>query len=75
MQSKRTDRSRRAIGAIVGTELGAATGLFVVGGRPAAPLLVTALGALLGALAVTPALKLRDRLFRRWLRDSLRAAG
>jgi CBS-domain-containing membrane protein len=75
MQAGRTERSRRAIGAIIGTELGAATGLFVVGGRPAAPLLVTLLGALLGAVAVTPALRLRERLFRRWLRNSLRATG
>ena len=72
MRTGRSEVSRRAIGAIVGTEVGAATGLFAVGGRPAAPLLVAALGALLGALAVTPALALRDRLFRRWLRRNLR---
>ena len=66
---------RRAVGAIIGTEVGAATGLFAFGGRPLLPLLVTALGALSGALAVTPALRLRERLFRRWLRKNLRHAG
>ena len=75
MQSGRTEASRRVIGAIIGTELGAATGLFVLGGRPMAPLLVTLFGALAGALSVRPALRLRDRVFRRWLRRSLRAAG
>jgi hypothetical protein len=66
---------RRAIGAIIGTEVGAATGLFAFGGRPMLPLLVTALGAGAGALAVTPAMRVRERLFRRWLRSSLRAPG
>ena len=75
MHAKRSERSRRIIGAIIGTELGAAGGLFVLGGRPMAPLLVTVFGALAGALSVRPALRLRDRVFRRWLRRSLRAAG
>jgi hypothetical protein len=68
-------RKRRAIGAILGVEVGAATGLLVFGGIPLAPLLSTAVGAVVGALSVTPALRLRDYVFRRWLRKSLRAAG
>jgi outer membrane lipoprotein SlyB len=68
-------KKRRAVGAILGTEVGAATGLLVFGGTPLVPLLVTAIGAIAGALAVTPALRLRDLVFRRWLRKSLRAAG
>jgi uncharacterized membrane protein len=68
-------KKRRAIGAVVGTEVGAATGLLVFGGIPLAPLLATAIGAIAGALAVTPVLRLRDFVFRRWLRKSLRAAG
>jgi CBS-domain-containing membrane protein len=63
---------RRAIGAIIGTEVGAATGLFVFGGRPLLPLLVTAIGAAAGAMSVTPALRIREWTFRRWLRKSLR---
>jgi hypothetical protein len=66
---------RRLIGAIIGTEVGAATGLFAFGGTLLMPLLVTALGAVLGALSVTPALRLRERVFRRWLRKSLRAGA
>ena len=66
---------RRLIGAIIGTEVGAAAGLFVFGGVPMVPLLVTAVGALFGALAVTPALRLRELVFRRWLRKSLRAGA
>jgi len=66
---------RRAIGAIIGTELGAATGLFAFGGTPLLPLLVTALGAAAGALSVTPALRVRELVFRRWLRKSLRAGA
>jgi len=65
---------RRAIGAIIGTEVGAATGLFVFGGRPLLPLLVTAIGAATGAMSVTPALRVREWVFRRWLRKSLREA-
>lgn len=75
MHSARSERSRRIIGAIIGTELGAATGLLLVGGQPMAPLLVTLFGALAGAMSVGPALRLRDRMFRRWLRRSLRAAS
>jgi hypothetical protein len=65
---------RRAIGAIIGTEVGAATGLFVFGGKPLLPLLITAIGAGMGALSVTPARRVRDWVFRRWLRKSLREA-
>jgi len=66
---------RRLIGAIIGTEIGAATGLLVFGGTPLVPLLVTAIGALFGGLLVTPAVWLRERFFRRWLRKSLRAGA
>ena len=66
---------RRLIGAIIGTEVGAAAGLFVFGGTPLVPLLVTAIGALVGAISVTPALRLRELVFRRWLRKSLRAGA
>jgi hypothetical protein len=75
VSERRQSHKRRAVGAIIGTEVGAATGLFAFGGRPLLPLAVTALGALAGALAVTPTLRLRERLFRRWLRKNLRAAG
>ena len=63
---------RRAVGAIIGTEVGAATGILAFGGRPLLPLLITALGAGAGALSVTPVLRVRERVFRRWLRKSLR---
>jgi CBS-domain-containing membrane protein len=68
-------RKRRAIGAIIGTEVGAATGIFAFGARPLLPLLITVLGAGAGALLVTPVLRLREWVFRRWLRKSLRAPG
>ena len=68
-------RKRRAIGAIIGTEVGAATGLFAFGGRLLLPLLVTAIGAAAGAMSVTPALRVREWVFRRWLRKSLRSAA
>jgi uncharacterized membrane protein YfcA len=71
----RPSLKRRAIGAIIGTEVGAAAGLLGFGGVPFVPLLVTALGAIAGALSVTPALRLRDFVFRRWLRKSLRGAA
>jgi CBS-domain-containing membrane protein len=66
---------RRAIGAIIGTEVGAATGILAFGGRPLLPLLITALGAGAGALSVTPVLRMREWVFRRWLRKTLRAPG
>jgi CBS-domain-containing membrane protein len=66
---------RRAIGAIIGTEIGAATGILAFGGQPLVPLLITALGAGAGALSVTPVLRVREWVFRRWLRKSLRAPG
>jgi hypothetical protein len=65
-------RKRRAIGAIIGTEIGAATGLFAFGGTPMLPLLVTVIGAATGAMSVTPALRMREWVFRRWLRKTLR---
>jgi hypothetical protein len=68
-------RKRRAIGAIIGTEVGAAAGILAFGGRPLVPVLITALGAGAGALSVTPVLRVRDWIFRRWLRKSLRDPG
>jgi hypothetical protein len=67
-------RKRRVIGAIIGTEVGAVTGLFAFGGTPLVPLLVTAIGAGVGALSVSPAMRVREWVFRRWLRKSLREA-
>ena len=60
---------------MVGTEVGAAGGLLLLGGVRFAPLLTTLSGALLGAVGAPAALRLRDRLFRRALRRHLRAAG
>jgi hypothetical protein len=70
----RTERSRRLIGAVVGTEVGAAGGLLLLGGVRFAPLVTTLAGALLGAWGVKPALRLRERLIRRALRRHLHAA-
>jgi hypothetical protein len=69
------ERSRRLVGAVIGTELGAASGLLVLGSVRFAPLLTTLLGALLGAVGVAPAMRLRERLIRHALRRHLRAAG
>ena len=73
MESERS--RRRIVGAVVGTEVGAASGLLLLGGVRFAPLLTTLLGALAGAFAATPVLRLRERLLRRALRRHLRAAG
>jgi hypothetical protein len=73
MQSEQT-RSR-VVGAVVGTEVGAASGLLLLGGVRFAPLLTTLLGALAGAFAVKPVVRLRERLIRQALRRQLRAAN
>jgi hypothetical protein len=70
----RTERSRRMVGAIVGTEIGAAGGLLLLGGVRFAPLLTTLAGALLGAWGTKPALRLREKLLRRALRRHLHGA-
>jgi hypothetical protein len=70
-ESKRS----RVIGAVIGTEVGAASGLLLLGGVRFAPLLTTAAGALLGALGARPAMRLRERLIRRALRRQLRTAS
>jgi len=70
----RTERSRRLIGGVVGTEVGAAGGLLLLGGIRFAPLVTTLAGALLGAFATEPALRLRERMIRRALRRQLHAA-
>jgi uncharacterized protein YcfJ len=71
-----SERSRnRIVGAVVGTEVGAASGLLLLGSVRFAPLLTTVLGALAGAFAATPVLRLRERLQRRALRRHLRTAS
>jgi uncharacterized membrane protein YccC len=70
----RTERSRQLIGAVVGIEVGAASGLLLLGGVRFAPLVTTLAGALLGALGTKPALRIRERLLRRALRRHLHAA-
>lgn len=66
------NRARReVVAALIGAEAGAAIGLLVVGGTPIAPLGLAAVGAGLGAGAVT----IRQLLIRRWLRAQLRAAA
>ena len=66
---------RKVVGAVVGTEVGAASGLLLLGGVRFAPLLTTLLGAALGAIASGPALRLRERLIRHALRRQLREDG
>jgi hypothetical protein len=73
MESERS--RRRIVGAVIGTEVGAASGLLLLGGVRFAPLLTTLAGALVGVFAVKPALGLRDRLIRHALRRQMRAAG
>jgi uncharacterized membrane protein len=70
-----SDRPRKVIGAVVGTELGAAFGLVLLGGVRFAPLLTTLLGALAGAVGAGTAARLRERLIRRALRRQLDTAG
>jgi len=60
---------REVVAALIGAEAGAAVGLLLVGDVPVAPLGLAALGAGLGAGAVS----LRQLLIRRWLRAQLRA--
>ena len=60
---------------MVGTELGAAFGLLLLGGVRFAPLATTLLGALGGAAGAGPVSRLRERLIRRALRRQMRAAS
>jgi hypothetical protein len=69
------DRPRRIVGAVVGTELGAAFGLLLLGGVRFAPLVTTLLGAMAGAAGAGPVSRLRERLIRRALRRQMRAAS
>jgi len=73
MESERS--RRRIIGAVVGTEVGAASGLLLLGGVRFAPLLTTLAGALVGAFAWKPALRVRELLVRRALRRQMRTAS
>jgi hypothetical protein len=64
-------RARREIvAAIIGAEAGAGIGLLAAGATPLAPLGLAAVGAVVGAGAMS----LRHVLIRRWLRSQLRAA-
>ncbi len=60
---------------MVGTEVGAASGLLLLGRVSFAPLLITVAGAVAGAFAAKPVLGLRERLVRRALRRHLRTAS
>jgi uncharacterized membrane protein len=70
-----TDKRARLIGAVLGTEAGAASGLLLLGSVRYAPLLATAAGAVVGAAAARPAMRLRERMIRRALRRQLRTAS
>jgi hypothetical protein len=63
---------RKLVGAVLGTEVGAAFGLLLLGGVRFAPLLTTLLGALAGAAGAAPIARLRERLIRRELRRQMR---
>ena len=69
------DRPRKIIGAVVGTELGAAFGLVLLGGVRFAPLLTTLLGAVAGAIGARPASRVREWVIRRALRRQMGTAG
>jgi hypothetical protein len=60
--------SRELVGAIIGAEAGAAIGLLALGASPLAPLGLAALGAGIGSGAV----RARQVLIRRWVRQQLR---
>jgi hypothetical protein len=70
--AKRADAPHKLIGAVLGTELGAAFGLLLLGSVRFAPLLTTLLGALAGAAGAGPIARLRERLIRRALRRQMR---
>jgi uncharacterized membrane protein len=69
MQDERT--RMKIIGAVIGTEAGAAFGLLLLGGR-FAPLVTTLFGAAAGALGAGPAARLREHLIRRELRRQIK---
>ena len=69
------DTRNRIVGAVIGVEAGAATGLLLLGGVRFAPLVTTVAGAALGAAGAEPALRLRERLIRHALRRQLRGQG
>jgi uncharacterized membrane protein len=67
------ERTRmKIIGAVIGTEAGAAFGLLLLGGVRFAPLVTTALGALAGAVGAGPGARLRERMIRRELRRQIK---
>jgi uncharacterized membrane protein len=68
----RAEAPRKLVGAVLGTELGAAFGLLLLGGVRFAPLLTTLLGALAGAAGAGPIARLRERMIRRELRRQMR---
>jgi uncharacterized membrane protein len=70
MQDERT--RMKIIGAVIGTEAGAAFGLLLLGGVRFAPLVTTLLGAATGALGAGPAARLREHLIRRELRRQIK---
>jgi uncharacterized membrane protein len=70
MQPERT--RKKIIGAVIGTEAGAAFGLLLLGGVRFAPLVTTLLGAAAGALGAGPAARLREYMIRRELRRQLK---
>jgi uncharacterized membrane protein len=70
MQDERT--RMKIIGAVIGTEAGAAFGLLLLGGVRFAPLATTLLGAAAGALGAGPAARLREHLIRRELRRQIK---
>ena len=65
---------RAVVGALIGAELGAATGLLFMGHVPLAPLGFAAAGAMAGPFAAKGAGSLRTLLVGRWLRAQVRRA-
>jgi hypothetical protein len=65
-------RKRDVAAALIGAEVGAALGLFAVGGAFLAPIGVALAGAAAGPPVLRASARLRTVLFRRWLRSRLR---
>lgn len=65
----RNPARREIVAAIIGAEAGAGIGLLAMGTTPLAPIGMAALGALVGAGAMS----LRHAMIRRWVRAQLRA--